>query len=102
VGDSGANLNPLCEITDPDEIAGILARSSDEAISMTRRFESLFGRARKNFGDDAAEPFDKSNEVAAAEGQALSAGNPTIDEAQKELVGLRDKVREVARQIGRA
>lgn len=99
VGDTGANLNPLCEITDADEIAGILARSRDESISAARRFESLFGRARKDFTDDlpepaTGEPFDNSNEIGAA--------NPSLDETQKELAGLRDKVRDVARQIGRA
>lgn len=99
VGDTGANLNPLCEITDADEIAGILARSRDESISAARRFESLFGRARKDFTDDvpepaAGEPFDNSSEI--------GADNPSLLETQKELLGLRDKVRDVARQIGRA
>jgi flagellar biogenesis protein FliO len=99
VGDTGANLNPLCEITDADEIAGILARSRDETISVARRFESLFGLARKDFNDDLPEPaigerFDNSNEVAA--------DNPSLDQTQKELVGLRDKMRDLARQIGRA
>src|SRR5580658_11220923 len=49
VGDAGANLNPLCEITDPDEVAAILAQARDESISVARRFDSLFGRARKEF-----------------------------------------------------
>ena len=68
-------------------------------MSVARRFESLFGRDRKDFTDDGeqpanGEPFDNSNEI--------SAGNPSLDETQKELAGLRDKVRDVARQIGRA
>jgi flagellar biogenesis protein FliO len=99
VADTGANLNPLCEITDADEIAGILARCRDESITVARRFESLFGLARKDFTDELPQPatgenFDNSNEIAA--------DNPSLDRTQKELVGLRDKVREVARQIGRA
>ncbi|MGD0389128.1 MAG: flagellar biosynthetic protein FliO [Tepidisphaeraceae bacterium] len=99
VGDTGANLNPLCEITDADEIAGILARSRDESISVARRFESFFGLARKDFTDDLPQPpvgehFDNSNEIAA--------DHPSLDETQKELLGLREKVRDVARQIGRA
>ena len=99
MGDTGANLNPLCEITDADEIVAILAHSRDESISIARRFESLFGRARKDFTDGLPEPaageqFDNSNEISAA--------NPSLDETQKELAGLREKVRDAARQIGRA
>jgi flagellar biogenesis protein FliO len=96
VGDTGAHLNPLCEITDPDEIAGIVAHAREETMSVARRFESLFGRARKEFSDDRSETesFDASSEIRAP--------NPAIDETQKELAGLRDKVREVARQIGSA
>jgi flagellar biogenesis protein FliO len=96
VGDTGAHLNSLCEVTDPDEVAAIVARAAEETISVARRFESLFGRARKEFSEETAEPetFDASNEIAAS--------SPTIDETKKELAGLREKVREVARQFGRA
>ena len=99
VGDAGANLNPLCEITDPDEVAGILAQARDESISVARRFESLFGRARKDFAEapepQSAESFDDSQRQS----------NPTIlrlQDTQKELSDLREKVRDVARQIGSA
>lgn len=98
VGDGGANLNPLCEITDPDEVAGILAQARDESISVGRRFESLFGRARKDF-TEAPEPqpsdqFDDSHEI--------KDDDPALQDTQKELSDLREKVRDVARQIGRA
>lgn len=98
VGDGGANLNPLCEITDPDEIAGILAQAREESISVARRFESLFGRASKEFSEtadpQATERFDDSNEI--------KPEDPALQDTQKELSDLREKVRDVARQIGRA
>ena len=100
VGDAGANLNPLCEITDPDEVAAILAQARDESISVARRFESLFGRARKDFADEPepkpkpGETFDDSRDV--------PPDDPALQDTQKELSDLREKVRDVARQIGRA
>jgi flagellar biogenesis protein FliO len=96
VGDTGAHLNSLCEVTDPEEVASIVARTAEETISVARRFESLFGRARKEFSEEPPEPetFDPTNEIAAQ--------NPTVDETKKELAGLREKVREVAQQFGSA
>ncbi len=98
VGDAGANLNPLCEITDPDEVAAILAQAREESISVARRFESLFGRARKDFADspDAqpADQFDDSHDV--------KPDDPALEDTQKELSDLREKVRDVSRQIGSA
>jgi flagellar biogenesis protein FliO len=97
VGDSGAHLNPLCEINDPEEAAGILAQARDESISVARRFDSFFGLARKGFAEvpsDAEERFDESNEIAASD--------PSLEATRKELAGLSEKVRDVARQLGSA
>ena len=98
VGDSGSNLNPLCEIRDPDEAANILTYARDESISVARRFDSLFGRAQKDFDEpeesESQEKFDDSHEV--------SRDNPAVQETQKELADLHNKVKEVARRIGRA
>lgn len=98
VGDAGANLNPLCEITDPDEVAAILARARDETISVARRFESLFGRARNDFAEtpepQPGDQFDDSHDI--------KPDDPAFQDTQKELSDLREKVRDVARQIGRA
>jgi flagellar biogenesis protein FliO len=95
VGDSGASLNPLCEVSDSDEVASIIAQNTEETISVARRFESLFGRARKDFDgpgeSESAESFDNSHEV--------KPEDPSLQETQKELSELREKVRDVARQI---
>jgi flagellar biogenesis protein FliO len=98
VGDSGSSLNPLCEITDPDEAANVLAQARSESISVAQRFDSLFGRARKDY-DGPEEPaqeesFDSSNEV--------PRDDPSLQQTQKELAELHDKVRDAARRIGRA
>jgi flagellar biogenesis protein FliO len=97
VGDTGANLNPLCEISDPEEAAGILAQARDESLSAARRFDSFFGLARKGFAETPAPPeeqFDDSHEI--------PADDPSLEATQKELAGLSEKVRDVARQLGSA
>jgi flagellar biogenesis protein FliO len=97
VGDTGTNLNPLCEITDPEEAAGLLAQTRDESISAARRFDSFFGLARKGFAETPAPPderFDDSHEIPAED--------PSLEATRKELAGLSEKVRDVARQLGSA
>ena len=99
VGDGGTNLNPLCEITDPQEVADILAQARDESISVAQRFESMFGRARKDFDEDpeptSAESFSDTRDIS-------SPDDPALRDTRKELSDLQEKVRDVARQIGRA
>jgi flagellar biogenesis protein FliO len=116
VGDSGAQLNPLCEITDSDEVNEILTQIREESISAARKFDLLFGRARKDFGGTAGEqvegdiapveitpqtdveaevqetPFDSSHEI----------NDPSIAATRQELSGLSEKVKDLARQLGNA
>jgi flagellar biogenesis protein FliO len=97
VGDTGSHLNPLCEISDPEEAAGILAQARDESVSAAKRFDSFFGLARKAFSETPAaaeEHFDDSHEI--------PADDPSLEATRKEIAGLADKVRDVARQIGSA
>jgi flagellar biogenesis protein FliO len=97
VGDTGTNLNPLCEITDPEEAASLLAQTREESISVARRFDSFFGLARKGFAETPApsdEHFDDSHEIPAEDS--------SLEATRKELAGLSDKVRDVARQLGSA
>jgi hypothetical protein len=101
VGDTGSHLNPLCEISDPEEAAGILAQARDESVSAARRFDSFFGLARKAFSDSAApteEHFDGSHEIPTE----IPGEDPSLEATRKEIAGLADKVRDVARQIGSA
>jgi flagellar biogenesis protein FliO len=104
VGEGGAGLNPLCEITDPQEVEGIVSQAREETISMSRRFESMFGRARKDFDETteqtAIEPFSESRDIPAREEPAED--DPSLRDTRKELSDLQEKVRNVARQMGRA
>lgn len=108
VGDSGAQLNPLCEITDGEEVAEILATVREETTTAARRFENLFGRARKAFDEDATSvaateapadaAFDPTHEIA---GATREISDPALSATRNELAGLSDKVRDLARQLQR-
>jgi flagellar biogenesis protein FliO len=107
VGDTGVHLNPLCEISDPDEAAGILAQAREESVSVARRFDSFFGLARKTFSDATApteENFDDSSEIPAVDPSSPDspADDPSLEATRKEIAGLADKVRNVSRQLGSA
>jgi len=56
VGDSGAQLNQLCEIRDEAEVQALLGKVQEESISAAKRFESLFGRAKRVFTQSDEEP----------------------------------------------
>ena len=98
VGDTGAHLNPLCEISDPEEAASILAQARDESVSAAKRFDSFFGLARKAFSDTPApteeEHFDDTHEIPAE----IPTEDPSLEATRKEIAGLSDKVRDVAQQ----
>jgi flagellar biogenesis protein FliO len=96
VGDTGTSLNSLCEIADADEAANVVAQAREESISVARRFDSLFGRARKEF-DPAQAPADSETFDSTDE---LRRDDPAIVQTQKELADLHEKVREVAQRIG--
>jgi flagellar biogenesis protein FliO len=98
VGDSGAQLNPLCEIADEEEVAAILSQVREESATAARRFDLLFGRARKEIEEDhtpapAAAPcdaaFDPTHEI----------NDPALIQTQNELTCLSEKARELARQL---
>ncbi len=90
VGDGGAGgMRPLCEITDPDEVAALVgeARSADAAAAPSKSFSSLFRRA--------AEPF----EATADDGKPALA-SPAAD-VPGDVMGLLDKVRGLRQQFDR-
>jgi flagellar biosynthetic protein FliO len=96
VGDSGSQMNPLCEISDPDEIAALVGQLRDEKTSpTTRAFGAMFGKSRQQF--------DRSAEDLPAEEQPAPLTEADEDQpitsARDELNGLRDRVRMLAQQF---
>ena len=54
VGECGSQMNPLCEITDGDEIAALLGQLQDEKVNLpAKAFSSLFQRARGAMGGNS-------------------------------------------------
>jgi flagellar biogenesis protein FliO len=96
VGDTGSQMNPLCEISDPDEIAALVGQLRDEKTSSTTRaFGAIFRRSRTDFErpeDEAAVPDRPATLVETEE-------DPPVASAREELNGLRDRVRMLAEQF---
>lgn len=90
VGDSGTQMNTLCEISDADEVASLIGQLRDEKSSAASAFRPLFGRFRKGFDS----PGDDQQAESLVEEQPLS-----IDTAESELHGLRERVRQLAEQF---
>jgi len=80
VADNGSQMNSLCQITDPDEVAGLVGQLRTEKGGSTGTaggaFGGLFGRSRKSFaglGDDDPEP-EPARPKATAPGRAAAPG----------------------------
>jgi flagellar biogenesis protein FliO len=98
VGDSGQQMNALCEITDPDEMAALIGQLHEEKReSGGNPFGAMFGRAGSEFAS-ANEP---SRPVDVADEDDGSTGPSGVDDTRDELNGLMDKVRGMSRQFRR-
>jgi flagellar protein FliO/FliZ len=94
VGNSGTQMNALCDISDPEEAAGILglaATEREESVSAT--FDSVLGGEEKRF--------DEESNVDAA---AVPGGEPVAEEAalantRDELNDMMEKVRSLSRSF---
>jgi flagellar biogenesis protein FliO len=104
VGDNGQQLSTLCEITDSQESAALLAqlrRESDQPASKT--FSALLGRAAESFGSSGpaagAEKIRRADEPGAGPVVTQSASLDEVDlglaTTREELDGLLEKVREM-------
>jgi flagellar biogenesis protein FliO len=93
VGDSGSQMNPLCEITDPDEMAALVGQlQGEKTVVSGSAFGSLFKRSRGRF-DVADEP-----EIASPPPLEDPEDEVPVASAREELNGLRDRVRLLAEQ----
>ena len=113
VGDSGAQLNPLCEISSEEEVAALLGQVRDETSVAARHFENLFGKMRRKFDETKLEDAMESEEAKIAGSRDVTQPtdsfdsshelpDPELAEARQELSGLSEKVRDLVKQLGRA
>lgn len=94
---SGAQVSPLCEITDPEEIAQLTGQVRNRRPdSVAGSFMAFFGRANTPY--DASEPTPPSGAEAPAETDGDSAA---VAEARQEITGLSEKIRALAQAMRR-
>lgn len=95
VGDSGSQLSPLCQITDPDEVAALVGQLREESVPVPKRaFGNLFGQSRHAFDVEEPAGRDAANELREPEEE-----QPPVATAREELSGLRERVRLLAEQF---
>jgi flagellar biogenesis protein FliO len=122
VGDSGAQMNALSEITDPDEVAALVGQvQGDKPDLAARAFGAMFGRAKAGIEDaeEAEEVESPAAGVISRESQAIGANETTnanadgadavddhgeteeavISDTREELNGLMERVRLMSRQL---
>jgi flagellar protein FliO/FliZ len=94
VGDSGGQMNALCEITDADEVAGLLGSiRAEKEESLGNAFGSLFR--------SAGEKMESAQESESEDAQRELATDGAVAQTREEVRGLMDKVRSLSRQFQR-
>lgn len=93
VGDSGSQMNALCELSDSDEVAALVGQLQDQKPAPgARAFGMMFGRSRRTF--------DPADDSPAAESLVEEPDETqTVASAREEINGLRDRVRLLAQQF---
>ena len=94
VGNSGTQMNPLCEIDDAEEAALLLGQTAVEREgSVSSSFNAVLGGEEKEF-DEQLRPEQSAAQVDPEEEAALAT-------TREEISGLMDKVRGLSKQFGR-
>jgi hypothetical protein len=91
VGSGGAEMNPLCQIEDPDEVAELLGQIQGEKRAGLKNFGAIFGGAEKAYEEPEPEPSSPSIEPGEPP--------PSPQETREELSGLMERVRRIANQF---
>lgn len=104
VGDCGQQMNSLCEITDPDEVASLIGQLHENGRdTMSKSFAGLFGRAGESYKPEArTDEAPADDEAETNESVNVGLEDPALAATRQELNGLMDKVRLVARQFNRS
>lgn len=92
VGNSGGQMNSLCQITDPDELAQLIGQVEGEKtpVPISGPFASLFKKREKEFEPsreeiERAEPTEEDDQIAQL--------------ARRELLGLTERVRGLSKEM---
>jgi flagellar protein FliO/FliZ len=86
VGAGGAEMNPLCQIDDPDEVAELLGQIRGERGAVAKNFGALFGRAGNAY-DETPEESEQPEE------------SPEESDRRPELDGLMERVKRISNQF---
>jgi flagellar biogenesis protein FliO len=89
VADNGTQMNALSEIKDVDEVASLVGKLNPRSVADTEAFRAALNESQKQY--------DEPDEHATAEESSV----PSLAPAQTEIAGLVDKVRVLAKQLGR-
>ena len=104
VGETGAGMNPLCEISDPDEVAALIGQiQAERTDSASHTFGKLFHRAAQEMsGEEAADEMETQTPEMPDPSTAETAVDPIISDARDELTGLSERIRGLARLVPRS
>ena len=101
VADCGAQMNALCEISDPEEVASLTGQIQQrKSDSISSSFLSFLGRATTPYeSHDATESQDQDS---ARPDAGEAAPEKALARTREELSGLLDRVRLISRHFRRA
>jgi flagellar biogenesis protein FliO len=98
VGNSGTQMNPLCEIADPEEAAALLGQSVTESKeSITATFNEVLDGAQQHFNTDISHKPQAS--AHADNGDDETAPDPSLAATREELGAMMEKVRLLTKQF---
>jgi flagellar biogenesis protein FliO len=96
VADNGTQMTRLSEITDPDEVAVLVGQTGNRMSETKNLFGAEFGKARESFEEKSEPEMSDDESPRATEDQ-----DESISSTRGEIDGLMEKVRVLAKQLGR-
>jgi flagellar biogenesis protein FliO len=96
VADNGTQMNSLSEITDADEVALLVGQAAARAPAK-ETFDAKFDKAQENYDEKPAAQVGESGEVVVEPQDEQSLGLKS-----GEIEGLMEKVRSLAKQLGKS
>lgn len=104
VGESGAQMSPLGEISDPDEVAALVGQIQNErSESAARAFGNLFHHASQEMSGEEIAAADESESPEMPDpATAETAVDPFISETRDELSGLSERIRGLSQLFPRS